>query len=48
MPPEVRDRLEKILTHIDKYARIVDVAIQHHPEITYALYHLESQEQALM
>lgn len=37
---EARDRFEKILTGIDKYAKIVDVAIQHHPDITYVLYHL--------
>ena len=34
MSSEVRDRFERILTRIDKYAKIVDVAIQHHPEIT--------------
>ena len=39
MSSEVRDRFEKILSRIDKYAKIVDVAIQHHPEITYGLYH---------
>ena len=32
---EVRDAFEKILTRIDKYAQIVDVAMQHHPDITY-------------
>ena len=38
MSTEVRDAFEKILTRIDKYAKIVDVAIQHHPDITY-VYH---------
>ena len=38
VPPEVRDKFEKILTCIDIYAKIVDVAIQHSPEITY-VYH---------
>ena len=37
MSTEVRDKLEKILTSVDKYAQIVDVAIQHHPAITYVL-----------
>ena len=32
---EVRDAFEKILTRIDKYSKIVDVAMQHHPDITY-------------
>ena len=35
---EVRDRLEKTLTYIDKYTKIVNIAIQHHSEITY-VYH---------
>ena len=43
MSSEVRDKFEKILTGIDKYAKIVDVAIQHHPDITYVLYHLNSR-----
>jgi len=29
----VKDRIEKILKCIDKYAAIVDVGIQHHPDI---------------
>ena len=32
--PEVRDKFEKVLTRIDKYSQIVDVAIQHNPDIT--------------
>lgn len=40
MPPRVRDKIERILTGLDKYARIVDIAIQHHPDITYVLYRL--------
>ena len=39
MSTEARDKFEKVLTRIDKYAKIVDIAIQHHPEITYVLYH---------
>ena len=39
MSTEARDKLEKVLARIDKYAKIVDVAIQHHPEIKYVLYH---------
>ena len=38
MSKEVRDNFEKVLTRIDTYAKIVDVAIQHNPEITY-VYH---------
>ena len=40
MHPKVRDKIEKILTGLDKYARIIDVAIQHHSGITYVLYRL--------
>lgn len=29
------DRMEKILTPIDTYVKVVDTAIQHSPEITY-------------
>jgi hypothetical protein len=29
----IRDRIHKILKSIDKYANIVDVAVQHSPEI---------------
>ena len=39
MSTEARDKFEKVLTRIDKYVKIVDIAIQHHPEITYVLYH---------
>ena len=39
MSTEARDKLGGVLARIDKYAKIVDVAIQHHPEITYVLYH---------
>ena len=35
IPTEVREKFGKILTRIDIYAKIVDVAIQHNPEITY-------------
>ena len=35
MSTDVRDAFEKILTRIDKYAKIVDVAMQHHPDVTY-------------
>ena len=31
----VRDRVEKVLRSIDKYACIVDVGIQHSPEIRF-------------
>ena len=33
------DRMNRILTPIDKYAKVVDVAIQHSPEITYVYDH---------
>ncbi|KAF8243907.1 hypothetical protein K440DRAFT_663812 [Wilcoxina mikolae CBS 423.85] len=29
----VRDKIERILTGIEKYAKVVDTAIQHHPDI---------------
>ena len=41
MSAEVRNKFEKVLTRIDKYSKIVDVAIQHNPEITY-VYHLNA------
>jgi hypothetical protein len=31
----VKDRIEKILKCIDKYAAIVNVGIQHHPDIRF-------------
>ena len=32
--PQEMDRMTKILKSLDKYLTIVDVAIQHHPDIT--------------
>jgi hypothetical protein len=33
-----RETMEKILTPLDKYARVVDTAMQHNPEITYVFF----------
>ena len=42
MSTEAREGLGKVLTRIDIYTKIVSVAIQHSPEITY-VYHLNSR-----
>lgn len=35
MPQDVRNKIERVLNALDNYAGIIDVGIQHSPEITY-------------